>query len=517
MGSSPTRPIGKMALLRVIFYLGCEANLCVMGTNARSKDNDGFLQRVLVGLRPYLSTQSLQSLKWVVGVSGGADSLALLHCLKRVVGPEKLIAVHVNHRLRAEADEDARFVKDTAVSWGIQYKGKEVDVAQLAAESGWSIEEAGRFARYDFFAEVVRELGATAVCVAHHADDQVETILLHLIRGSGLAGLRGMQSVGQVPGHEDVVLLRPFLRLTRAEIEAYCQTHQLQPRHDASNEDTAYFRNRIRHELLPLLHDYNPNFSAHLRQMSEIIAADYGWLDAQFQEVWHTIVIETGDGWLQVSRQAWRDLPLSQQRMALRRGILQLRPSQTEISFAAVEQARQLCAQNVSGTQMDLPGNIKLSVDYEGLIFSWQEIEPPALDVPQVATTAVLSIPGKIALEQGWHIETAVSTPNPSQIIREATPMQVFVDVGDAAELYVRGRQPGERMQPLGMNGASTKLKEMMIDRKMARPYRANWPLVTTNEHPVWLVGQMIDERVKVTAESTRIIQINCYQSSEMI
>jgi tRNA(Ile)-lysidine synthase len=249
--------------------------------------------------------------------------------------------------------------------------------------------------------------------------------------------------------------------------------------------------------------------------MSAVVAADYEWLDAQFQEVWRAIVIETGDGWLRLSRQAWRDLPLSQQRMALRRGILQLRPSQTEISFAAIEQARQLCAQNVAGTQMDLPGSIKLTVDYEVLLFARQEIEPPALNVPQVANTAVLPIPGKITLQNGWHIETAVSTLNPSQIIKEATAMQIFVDVGDVAELYVRGRQPGERMQPLGMDGASTKLKEIMIDSKMARPYRANWPLVTTNKHPVWLVGQTIDERVKVTADSARIIQLTCYQSNE--
>ncbi len=155
-----------------------------------------FFSQVEDGLRPFLPPHS----KLLIGVSGGPDSLALLHVLKEVYSPDTLVVAHLHHGWRPSADAEARFVADTAVSWNIPSHSERVDVIALARDEGLSLEEAGRKARYRFFAQLAKQVGATVVAVAHNADDQAETVLMHLLRGSGLTGLRGMLPVGPLPG-----------------------------------------------------------------------------------------------------------------------------------------------------------------------------------------------------------------------------------------------------------------------------------------------------------------------------
>ena len=486
-----------------------------MDKGNNSRWDDSFLQKVKESLRPFFSLAASKSLtpnpSIIVGVSGGADSLSLLHCLHRIVSPSALVVAHLNHGLRAQADEDAKFVTQIAKKWGILCEAKKVDVAQLADGQGWGIEEAGRHARYAFFAEVAQQHDAVAVVVAHNADDQAETILMHLLRGSGLAGLRGMSLVGDVPGNEAVMLLRPFLNISRKDIETYCQMHNLDPREDESNQQTIYLRNQIRHELLPKLENFNPQIKKHLQQLGEVVAADYEVLLSAFAVVWQAVQVAAGDGWLQLSRNQFQSLPVSQQRMALRAGILQIRPLQTEISFQVIEQARMLALQNRAGTQIDLPGKVTLLVDYQLLSFTISTENIP-VTVPQIASVVTLPIPGKIELQNGWGLQAEIVDLDVVAVQRQATDRVVFVDVDEAKNLQVRGRLAGERIQPLGMDGKSSKLKDVMINRKMARPYRQNWPLVVKDEQPVWLVGQMMDHRVKLTSKTERIIKLRCYQ-----
>ncbi len=152
--------------------------------------------------------------KIVAGVSGGPDSLALLHILKGFMPQESVVVGHLNHRLRKEADEEAAFVAKTAESWGIPFRLKEVDVGALAAKQKLSVEEAARFARYTFLNELATEFDARYVVVAHNADDQVETVFLNLLRGTGLSGLRGMEAVRPFPGNSEILIVRPFLFTT---------------------------------------------------------------------------------------------------------------------------------------------------------------------------------------------------------------------------------------------------------------------------------------------------------------
>jgi tRNA(Ile)-lysidine synthase len=206
----------------------------------------------------------------LIGVSGGPDSLCLLHALHAL--GYHIIAAHVNHGLRPEADEEEQTIKQYAGELGVEFFSCKVDVLSYASEHSNSIEEAGRIMRYHYLFERAEKMGVCAVLVGHNADDQVETILMHLLRGSGLAGLRGMEyrSVPN-PWSEHIPLIRPLLSIWREEIVKYLTEHGLKPISDQSNLDTTFFRNRLRHELFPILEKYNPRIRENLQRLGLIL------------------------------------------------------------------------------------------------------------------------------------------------------------------------------------------------------------------------------------------------------
>ena len=216
----------------------------------------------------------------VLGVSGGPDSLCLLHTLRALqdeLGLELHLA-HLDHGIRgSDSRADAEYVEGLARAWDVSATMEYGDVPAYAEEHRVAIEEAARRVRYLFLGRVAREVGAQCVAVGHNADDQVETIIMHWMRGSGLGGLRGMLPV-QVLGAEDwwcgpvLRLVRPLLDVPRDAIEGYCHQHGLQPRFDRSNLDLTYHRNRIRHELIPFLESFNPRIRDVLRRSARVIA-----------------------------------------------------------------------------------------------------------------------------------------------------------------------------------------------------------------------------------------------------
>src|SRR6266516_1742223 len=246
----------------------------------------------------------------IVAVSGGADSLCLLHLLNQLCGTGKrypevhLHAAHLNHKLRGEASEqDAATVAHIGESGGLPYTQGDVDVAALARTERRSLEDAARSARYRFLREVAH---GQPIAVAHHADDQVETLLLHLLRGSGLTGM-----VGMLPRQQDII--RPLLEVRHAQTVAYCQEHGIEPLEDLSNTDQRFLRNRIRHELLPLLESFNPGFHSTLLRTADVIRVDVEWLEAQVDACWPAVVISEQDDAIKLSIEGLLSLPLSLQ------------------------------------------------------------------------------------------------------------------------------------------------------------------------------------------------------------
>ncbi len=266
----------------------------------------------------------------IIGVSGGADSLCLLHLLHQLCGPDKRYpgvrphVAHLNHQLRGEASEqDAAVVARLAGLWGLPCTIGVIDVPALARKEQRSLEDAARTARYRFLREVAQ---GQPIAVAHHMDDQVETLILHWMRGGGIASMVGLQ-----PRQQDIV--RPLLVVTHADALAYCLQQHLTPLEDASNTDPHFLRNRIRHELVPLLESINPGIRATLLRSAEVMRIDVEWIETQVDTCWPVVVTYEQGGCIHLQRRALLAQPLSLQRHLLRRATAHLSAGQSPLEL----------------------------------------------------------------------------------------------------------------------------------------------------------------------------------------
>lgn len=455
---------------------------------------------------------------FVVGVSGGPDSLVLLHVLRRLVPDERLVVVHVNHGLRLEADDEAQALGRLAAKWGLEYRLQSVDVAALAVARGWSVEEAGREARYEALASIAREIGAAAVLVGHNADDQTETLLIHLLRGSGLQGLRGMAPIGVVPGAGEIPLWRPLLTTSRAEIEAYCAGHDLAPFDDESNQDTSYERNRVRHEILPRLTSFSPQFARRLHQLAKVVRAEDELAEGLLDEVWPELLQELGPHWLVLHRERFVAQPLALQRRIVRRAYETLYGTTNDLSFRAVENALVIPANPQAGAKASLPGGVYLIADAQTLIMT-RLPDDLASDQPQLAgaTRMVLRVPGRLPLANGWILAAEWQEMTLQEVRANRDPWHAYLQLDADAQLLVRGREEGERMQPLGLDGRSATLQDIFVNRKVPGRLRDQWPLVSTGKHVVWVVGHVIDHRARVTAVRAPVVALHCRRVDTLV
>jgi len=462
----------------------------------------------------------------VLGVSGGPDSLCLLHVLRQLAPAyaARLHVAHLNHGLRGEAsDQDAAYVASLAQAWGLPYTIERADVAAQAEQRHLSIEEAARQARYRFLAAVARQVGGRSVAVAHHADDQVETVLMHFIRGSGLGGLRGMRPLSRVDelrlGDEpqpttsaaDIRLLRPLLEVTRREIEEYCAVHDLRPRFDLSNLDQTYFRNRVRHELIPLLETYNPNFRYAVRRMAQVVAADFELLRQQVADAWPTVVRSETEEAIIYDLAAFRQLPLGLQRSLLREGIHRLRFSLRNIDWQHVEDALRVVQSARVGAQAVLPRGLVLTLGYDAATLAAEGYEPPlAEERPRLVEGALsVPLPGTLPLpDTAWQLTTrVVERDELAECWRvNPDPYTAYLDLASIqAPLILRTREEGDWFQPLGLQRRQL-LSDFMINGKVPRRERDTLPLLVAGGDIVWVVGWRIDSRYAITPQTRRVL-----------
>lgn len=457
----------------------------------------------------------------VIGVSGGADSLALLHAIAQRHAASRLLVAHLHHGMRDSAEYDAAFVERTAQAWGIRCVIGRADVPAQARQTGDSLEAAARVARYRFLAATAATFGATYVAVGHTADDQAETVLLHLVRGSGLQGLGGMSPSGAWPlsGYPHLRLLRPLLSTSRAAVEMYCAAHALQPVEDETNRDVTYRRNFVRHQVLPLLRTVNPQITQRLAALADVVSAELTLLDAVEAELWTRLLREQTATRVQLSRTEWQTLLLGMQRRLLRRAITTLEPDATELSLSMVDAALAIVHGGNVGSQAQLPAGLVLEVGYDAVIVRRHGSDLPASGPQLRAEHSVdLPVPGLVALQNGRVLRAeAVGDAVRSRVADASDAASVYVELGPDERLQVRPRQVGERMQPLGMGGRSRKLQDVMVDAKLPAAERPLWPVVATESRVVWVVGVRLDERSAVSTEpqpSARLVHLTCFAPS---
>ncbi len=415
--------------------------------------------------------------KVVVAVSGGADSMALLHIMVQLRSHFglQLHVASLHHGIRGQAaQDDLDFVQQTAEQWQLPYTLGQADVPRLAKDSGMGIEAAARQARYDFLARVARQTQSERVAVAHHAKDQAETILMHIIRGSGLSGLRGMRPTAAMPSHPDIILIRPLLGMPREDLESYCAAHELHFRHDDSNDDISLQRNFIRHEVLSRLQQVNPGVVSALTRLADSASVDDAYLSSQFEAAVMPRVSVGGDGWC-ISREVYAQLHPAMQRRLLREAFRQLGGGLTLNHENTLELVR-WAKTAVVGARRDLGGAIQLRVAYEDLCIEHQSSlmmdDPYRLIAPD--TNITLSLPSCLTLNR---ITVRVSSEKESGEDGILLPADVA--------LCLRTRRAGERFKPKGMGGKSRKIKDWMIDRKIPRQIRHRIPLVSANDEVI--------------------------------
>ncbi len=466
----------------------------------------------------------------VVGVSGGPDSLCLLHvlCRLRAEYALSLHVAHLHHGLRgAEADADAGFVRALAADWGLPCTVERADVPALARHRRLAVEEAARRARYAFLGRVARAQDSRIIAVGHNADDQAETVLMHFLRGAGLAGLRGMLPSTHLADFRllhsgeaeeqfgDLRLVRPLLDVTRDEIESYCQFHNLQPCFDRSNLDTTYFRNWLRHEVLPLLSRHNPSVQSVIRRSARVIADEYDLLRELLQDTWTDVIVEESDQRIVFGLAGWRALPVALQRSALREAVHRLRRTLRNINFVHIENALRVARDGVTGNQATLPRRLMLTLTYEHIVVAGREQIHVAPDWPLLQAGAEplpVSVPGETPIPgSGWAIEVTA-------LQRGALPQDWedkndrWLEYCDAAvagpSLWLRRRQAGDRFQPLGMAGRTVKLADFLTNQKVPQSLRDRLPLLASPQQIIWVCGQRLDERARVGDNSGQVLRL---------
>ncbi len=445
----------------------------------------------------------------IAGISGGPDSLCLLGILRET--GYRVIVAHFNHKLRSDADADANAVEQAASRMNFASVIESGDVREYASMEKLSLEEAARNMRYRFLMGQARHFKAQAVAVGHTADDQVETVLMHFIRGAGLAGLRGMNYRTILPMFDKgIPIVRPLLDIWREETIVYCAARGLRPRYDPSNDSLDFFRNRLRNQLVPVLESYNPRFREAVKRTSLSLSGDHEILLQVLDDAWETCIVQQTADFISIDSSALTKHPLGLQRHLLRRAIESVHPDNLDVTFAALERAARFLNDPDHRPRMDLTGGLHLLREGTLVHVLADTSDLPIERWPQMpddGNTIPLKLPGSVTLSGGWKLTCErwnMASLAMDQARSNDDPYQVWLDakhISDALEL--RARHDGDRFEPLGMDGHEMKISDFFINVKLPQRARDRWPLLCMGSKVVWVPGYRPAHSFRLT-ENTR-------------
>ena len=437
----------------------------------------------------------------IVGVSAGVDSMVLLHLLYRFREEFdlSLVIAHAHHGLRpVESDCEAEFVQKESHRLGLPFESRQFNVREFQRSGGFSLQDAARRLRFEFFHEVLKKYGARKIALGHHADDQVETVLLNLFRGSGLKGLKGM-----LPIREGRVI-RPLLEVRREEIEDFARENAIPYLFDSSNLKGNYLRNRIRLHLIPLIErDYQSGFRRRLLRTSRLLSHENDFLEKEAEKAYKKIVEETDRGivFTLSSYQSlhpvlqWRVTQKALERMGRESSIDGVEVSDVNLIYRRLQRPP-------ASFLLELSHGLYLEKRYDLILLGKgkaKTIPPFEREIVIRGRTLIPEIGKEVVVEErGWEKTQWV----------DPSPFIAFFDFEKLdLPLKIRNFRPGDRFQPLGTKGTQ-KLKEFFIDHKVPKIERPHIPLLISNERIVWIVGYRIDERFKITSHTQKVLRV---------
>lgn len=316
-------------------------------------------QKVIETIRKYNLIEDGD--KIVLGVSGGPDSISMLNILKEIKEEQiikfEIYVAHINHMIREEAIDDEKFVEDYCNRNNIKCYIKRIDIIKIANDMKIGTEEAGRNARYNFFEEILKETNSNKIAIAHNKNDKIETIIMHLLRGSGLSGLKGIEPI------RDNKFIRPLIECERMEIEKYCEENKLNPRIDKTNFENEYTRNKIRNIVIPYIkQEFNPNIIQILSRLSEVVTEDVEYVDKQTQKIYQQILIEKTDKRISLNLRKFNDQEKIIKSQLILLTTKQLMGSTQGIEKIHIEDIIKLCNNNIGNKYLTPNKNIKILI-----------------------------------------------------------------------------------------------------------------------------------------------------------
>jgi tRNA(Ile)-lysidine synthase len=456
----------------------------------------------------------------VVAVSGGPDSVALLGVLNHLSADYnlRLVVAHLNHGLRpGPADEEEALVHRLSARLGLVCESRMVDIATLSRMRKTSVETTAREERYRFLEAIRHQYNARKIALGHHAGDQAETVLINLLRGSGQEGLRGMQAV------RDERFIRPLLGVTRSDISEYLAWQDLPYLIDLSNVDERCLRNRIRHRLIPELKArYNPRLEENLCRTAEILRLEEDYLQRTVGELVadrRMVEIDAAQREIRINIPFFLCLHEALQSRLIKHLLLSQAQQKQGIGYAHIRDVKSLMQGGHFGGSLHLPFAMEVRREYDILVIG-RRMRPPRGSEQAVQSHEEVSaghpaagmiacdieIPGQIRIE-AQKMTLSLDFVEKS-VVRFSDSRTVYMDYACIVPpLVVRTWQPGDRIQPLGMTGMK-KVKRHFIDRKIPVRLRGEVPLLVDGHSVIWIVGQLLSERVKLTDRTTKILRI---------
>jgi tRNA(Ile)-lysidine synthase len=444
----------------------------------------------------------------LVAVSGGVDSVVLLYALRELQKSEKLsLAVaHFDHAIRANSAADAEFVKKLARSLKLRYYSERADVPAYAKAQKLSLEVAARTLRYQFFERIAKAHDFKKIALGHTLNDQAETLLMRLLRGAGLEGLSGIPPVR--PSGE-LTYVRPLIECTRDQIVAFAQAHKLSWREDPTNYDTTIVRNKIRHELIPILKEYNPKVLEALGRTARLLGQAAHVLDCQAEQALATLITSKNTQELALDLKDLVAMPEYLQALVLRRAIARVNPL-CEPEVAHIEALLRWVSRRGTG-ELHLPAGVRVLRRHNQLIVTRR----PA--APLKRFEYLLTVPGETTLSEiGWRFVIRSLHPHPRpyltltlSVYGEGTGEvrgRALLDADKIqGSLVVRNRRPGDRIR---LRSGTKKLQDLFTDKKIPREQRDAIPLICDENALIWIVGEAVHEDYRATPQTKHILEI---------
>jgi tRNA(Ile)-lysidine synthase len=448
----------------------------------------------------------------VIGVSGGPDSVALLHVLF-LIAPcfsLKLGVAHLNHCLRRnDSDKDAQFVEVLAKKYDLPCYTYKKDVRKYQIENKLSLEEAARRVRYTFLNNVANTMHYNKIAVGHHSDDNAELILMNLFRGSGTQGLSG------IPPVRDHKIIRPLIKSNRSEIIDFLCQNNLDYVSDASNRDTKYFRNRVRHDLIPLLKTaYNPKISETLNRLSSIIRSEEEWINDVVHPVYEKTLLDVQENYIILSVSMLNRYHPALQRRIIRITIENVKGDLKRIQFVNINSVIGLLEKGSAYGKVDLPDRIRIQRDRDALyVFKEKRMLRDVSEKYSHSDTfsfeyQIEKLESAFIREIGANIKFTEMRMEKVFDYRYAGQHTSFFDKDTLSfPMVIRNFRSGDAFKPLGVGGTQ-KLKKFFIDKKVPRSERIKCPILLSRGKIIWVVGHRIDESAKVTPSTRNVLKV---------